>query len=269
MTTIFPNERNVDDSAKNSPAVSTTRQLARLARKSKLVERNDLAEALSRFSEQNKDAEGRPEALALHLISRQLLTAWQAKMLLQGRWQGFILGKYKLLDQIGAGGMSRVFLGEHLMMKRLVALKVLPRPRGDEDNRIRRFMAESRMTGQLDYRHIVRAFHFDAEKDYYYLVMEYVDGHNLREYVEINGPLPYHKAAQFTMQAADGLSHAHQLDLIHRDVKPANLLVDSKGTVKILDLGLARSLTTADTSLTKSRNGKLLGTPDYIASTLR
>ena len=238
---------------------------------SHLVDEETLEQAYEEFKKKKHQPDATPlsqtATLAYYLIEEaKILTPWQSQMLLQGRYSGFILGKYKLLDIIGRGGMSKVFLAEHSLMHRRVAIKVLPKLKTESDSRLRRFLAECRMIAQFDHPNIVRAFHFDMEHDHYYLVMEFVEGKNLRQSVEREGALPYKVAADYIMQAARGLAHAHQFGLIHRDVKPANLLVDKSNIVKLLDLGLARSLNPeSGASLTKSRQGKLVGTADYVA----
>ncbi|QGJ69589.1 Hypothetical protein PBC10988_12710 [Planctomycetales bacterium 10988] len=262
IETIFgPGFREGD----NPGHISSPKKYLQQVRRSGLVNDDALKKSLETFETEDQDSLASTAALACHLIEKGLLTPWQTRMLLQGRWRGFSLGKYKLLNQIGRGGMSRVFLAEHSLMKRQVAIKVLPRSGLEQGSRLRRFLAECRMSARLDHPNIVRAFHFDQEQDHYYLVMEFVDGPNLRQLVERDGPLPYEKAARFIAQTAGALSHAHSYHLIHRDVKPANLLLDSNHIIKLSDLGLAHCLAGSEPSLTTSRNGKLLGTADYVA----
>src|SRR6185437_6316404 len=128
-----------------------------------------------------------------------------------------------------------------------------------------RFHREARAAAALDHPNIVRAFDVDHEGDVHYLVMEYVEGSDLRELVETGGPLDFRTAADYIRQASDGLAHAHEAGLIHRDLKPANLLVDRKGVVKVLDLGLARFADDAEASLTREFDEKVLGTVDYMS----
>ncbi len=173
------------------------------------------------------------------LVQSGLITRWQADRLLEGRHKGFFLGKYKLLGHLGTGGMSSVFLAEHVLMQRRVAIKVLPKNRVADSSYLARFHREAQAAAVLDHRNIVRAYDVDNEGDNHYLVMEYIEGRNLHYVVKEDGPLEYATAAEYIRQAAEGLAHAHQAGLIHRDVKPANLLVDRKNVVKVLDLGLA------------------------------
>ena len=141
--------------------------------------------------------------------------------------------------------MSQVYLAEHVMMRRRCAIKVLPTKYQEDPDLLSRFHLEARAIAALDHPHIVRAYDFNKDvrsgKEIHYLVMEYVEGQDLRRMVEEQGPLDYRKAADFIRQAAEGLTHAHAAGFVHRDIKPANLLVDPNGVLKILDLGLARS----------------------------
>jgi serine/threonine-protein kinase len=200
-----------------------------------------------------------------HLVGADLLTRWQAAKLLDGRHRGFLLGKYKLLDHLGSGGMSSVYLAEHVLMQRLVAVKVLPQHRVSDSSYLARFHLEGQCAAALDHRNIVRAYDLDNEGKIHYLVMEYVEGHDLQAEVAHSGPLDFHAAAGCIAQAAAGLEHAHQAGLVHRDIKPANLLVDRHGTVKILDMGLAKFAAAKGPSSQLARDDQVLGTADYVA----
>jgi len=206
------------------------------------------------------------QVVSSHLTDVGLLTGWQRQRLLEGRAAGFFVGKYKLLDHLGTGGMSSVYLAEHIVMRRRVAIKVLPSSRVNDTSYLARFHREARAVAALDHPNIVRAFDVDNDGDVHYLVMEYVEGKDIKVLVERNGPLPYLLAADIIRQAADGLSHAHKAGLIHRDMKPANLLLDGHNVVKVLDMGLARFATDdVDASLTNDHDEKMLGTVDYLA----
>lgn len=205
-----------------------------------------------------------PEVLAADMVEEGLLTEWQSKKLLAGKYKGFRLGKYKLLGEVGKGGMSAVYLAEHMLMRRRVAIKVLPKSRVKDSSYLERFRLEARAVAKLDDPHIVRAFDIDNEGDTHYIVMEYVDGQDLHRLVADKGPLDPETAADYVAQAATGLAHAHAKNLVHRDIKPANLLVDRNHTVKLLDLGLAK-LTEDETSLTLANDENVLGTADYLA----
>ena len=215
-------------------------------------------------------ANGDSEALAQEFIRRGLLTQWQCDKLLQGRHKGFVLGKYRLLSLLGKGGMSAVYLAEHMLMRRRCAIKVLPSTRVNDSSYLGRFHREAQAVASLDHPNIVRAYDVDHEKDgdrdIHFLVMEYVEGRSLHEVIQQDGVLGFKMAADFARQAAIGLEYAHGAGLVHRDIKPGNLLLDQTGVVKILDLGLARfSADDDDHSLTVAHDEKVLGTADYLA----
>ena len=161
--------------------------------------------------------------------------------------------------------MSSVYLAEHVLMQRRVAIKVLPKDRVEDSSYLARFHREAQAAAALDHRNIVRAYDVDNDGSNHYLVMEYVEGRDLQHIVKEDGPLDYAAAAEYIRQAAEGLAHAHQAGLIHRDVKPANLLVDQKNVVKVLDLGLARFTDESKASLTVAFDENVLGTADYLA----
>ncbi len=206
-------------------------------------------------------------SLVAELVRREILTAWQAENLLKGKHKGFILGPYVLLEPLGQGAMGRVYLAQHTMMHRRCAIKILATKYQKDPDLLARFQVEARAIAALDHPHIVRAYDFNRDtingSELYYLVMEYVEGQDLQRLVERNGPLEYVRAADFMRQAAVGLAHAHEAGFIHRDIKPGNLLVDTKGVLKILDLGLAR-LTRGATQVVETGTS-VSGTPDYIA----
>ena len=237
-----------------------------LLRRSGLVEKGRLNAVLLELKEQSG---GEPitdtDFVADRLVQSGLITRWQADKLLEGRHKGFFLGKYKLLDHLGTGGMSSVYLAEHVLMQRRVAIKVLPKNRVEDSSYLARFHREAQAAAALDHHNIVRAYDVDNDGDNHYLVMEYVDGRDLQRIVKEDGPLSYVAAAEYIRQAAEGLAHAHQAGLIHRDVKPANLLVDQKNVVKVLDLGLARFTDESKASLTVAYDENVLGTADYLA----
>jgi serine/threonine protein kinase len=201
-----------------------------------------------------------------YLLRVGLLTEWQAEKLLQGRHKGFFLGNYKLLRHLGSGGMSAVFLAEHKHMRQRRAIKVLPQARVNDSSYLGRFYREARAAAAVEHANIVRAYDVDNDGDNHFLVMEFVEGQDLQKIVDSGGVLPYETAVDYARQAAAGLAHAHSVGLVHRDIKPANLLVDPKGTVKVLDMGLARFNEDEKTaSLTQLHEENVLGTADYLA----
>ncbi|MCA9197272.1 MAG: serine/threonine protein kinase [Planctomycetales bacterium] len=245
-------------------SVPSYSQFVQLLRKSRLVDSQRLSELLeNEFETGDKQ---NVEQLAKRLIKLDWITPWHAKKLLAGKFKGFFLGKYRLLDHVGAGGMSNVYLAQHSRMNRLVAIKVLPPSRVSEPGYVERFRLEAKAAAQLHHPNIVRAYDVDAEGELHYLVMEYVRGINLHQLVKQNGPLEVKKAVDYARQAALGLEHAHQAGLVHRDVKPSNLLVTEQDAVKLLDLGLAffPEKTQGPDGLAEGTR-ILLGTADYLA----
>ena len=212
------------------------------------------------------DAPATPDAMLGRLIDAAMITRFHADKLAAGKYKGFQLGSYLILDQIGTGGMGQVYLAEHVNMRRLVALKVLPVFSSDDAVARERFHREARAAGTLDHPNIVRVFDLCQEGKLLYLVMEYVEGISLQAAVLRYGPLDVASACHYARQIAYGLQHAHEMGFVHRDIKPANLLVDRVGVVKILDLGLVRSEADADSGLTQQIDNKsILGTADYVA----
>jgi len=205
-----------------------------------------------------------PVAVCKELEEVGLVTRWHCEKFLQGKYKGFFLGNHKLLGHLGSGGMSSVYLAEHLVMKDKRAIKVLPKSKLGKNSYLERFQREAKAIASLNHPNVVRIFDIDNEKDTHYMVMEYVDGADLQTLVRKHGPLPFAVAADYIAQSARGLHHAHGAGLIHRDVKPANILVNKKGVVKVLDLGLALFSEETDPSLTAEYNDKVLGTADYL-----
>ena len=205
-----------------------------------------------------------PVVVCKELEDAGVITRWQSEKILQGKYKGFFLGSHKLLGHLGSGGMSSVYLAEHILMKHQRAIKVLPKSKLGKNSYLERFQREAKAIASLNHPNIVRAYDINNEKDTHYLVMEYVEGADMQNLVRKHGPLPYAVAADYIAQAARGLHHAHEAGLIHRDVKPANLLVNKDGVVKVLDLGLALFSEDTDASLTMEYNDKVLGTADYL-----
>jgi len=237
-----------------------------LVKKSSLVDGDRLSQAVAGFRGKNEgEAAENGDKLADYLVASGLLTRWQCDKLCTGKYKGFFLGKYKLLEHIGTGGMSSVYLAEHTLMRQRRAIKVLPKSRVNDSSYLARFRLEAQATARLDHRNIVRAYDIDEENGQHYIVMEYVQGRDLQTMVKDQGPLALDDACRYIIQTSEGLQHAHDIKLIHRDIKPANLLVDERGVVKLLDLGLALFSNSDVASLTIAHNENVLGTADYLS----
>jgi serine/threonine protein kinase len=206
-----------------------------------------------------------PSKLAGLFVHDGLLTHFQAEQIMLGKWRRFTIGKYKVLERLGSGGMGSVYLCEHKLMRRRVAVKVLPTAKAADDACLQRFYREARAVAALDHPNIVHAYDIDQDENLHFLVMEYVDGSSLQDIIKRTGPMEVFRAAHYIRQAALGLEHAHAAGLVHRDIKPGNILVDRSGVVKILDMGLARFFNDEDDVLTRKFDEKVLGTADYLS----
>jgi hypothetical protein len=247
------------------PSPSTVAEFLDLLARSNLYDADRLARHLEQLQAAGPLPDN-PRELAVLLLRRGVLTQFQATQLLKGRWRGFFLGKYKVLELLGSGGTSRVFLCVHPFMQRRVAVKVLPPLKASDPNLLARFYREARAASALDHPNLVRAFDVDEQNHFHFLIMEYVDGTNLHEVVTRHGRLGVARAAHYARQAACGLEHVHQFGLVHRDVKPGNLLLNRQGVVKVLDLGLARFFADDRDELTRRlQNNPLMGSADYLS----
>lgn len=223
-----------------------------------------------------------PEVLALakrcrdqgqlidEMLQRQWLSSYQVGRLLAGDTAGLVIEPYILVEPAGAGGMGHVFKARHRFLKRTVAIKLMRKDKLGDATALRRFYREMEVVAKLHHHpHIVQAFDAGRNGDIHFLVIEYIEGTDLGSLVRSRGRLPVGAVCQYVRQAALGLQFVHTHGLVHRDVKPSNLLLSSEGIVKVADLGLARARTVeADgrTHLTAlTEEGMILGTLDYIA----
>jgi serine/threonine protein kinase len=239
----------------------TTAEFIALVRKSGVVDNSALDEFFGTTQESDD-----PRECANDLVRAKVLTQFQAKNLLNGKYRGLVLGTYKLLQPLGQGGMGVVYLAEHTLIKRKVAIKVLPHGQALDQLNLDRFYREARAAAALDHPNIVRLYDVGQGGGVHFLAMEYVDGVNLQTLVERTGPLHFTQAVEYVAQAAAGLQHAHDKGFVHRDVKPANLMREKSGIVKILDMGLARSVIDPKDDLTSNEASQAItGTADFLA----
>jgi WD40 repeat protein/anti-sigma factor RsiW len=175
------------------------------------------------------------------------------------------LREYRLLEKLGEGGMGTLYKALHTRLKRVVALKVLPSGRMNDPAAVARFQREMEAVGRLNHPHIVRATDAGEVDGTHFLVMEFIAGQTLAQLVEARGPLPVAEACELIRQAALGLQHVHEHGLVHRDVKPSNLLLSVEGQVKVLDLGLALLKEEGPAVEGLTATGQVMGTFDYMA----
>lgn len=238
----------------------------------KLIDRVDASGLLARAEVQaivdGLAAGQKPEdgqQLARLLVKAKKLTAYQAQEIYVGRGASLVLGNYVVLDKLGQGGMGLVLKAEHRRMQRLVALKILSPDVTRNAEMIARFEREVKAAAKLRHPNIVAADDADEAKGVHFLVMEYVEGSDLSVTVRKTGTLPVAKAVTCILQAARGLEYAHQRGVVHRDIKPSNLLLATDGTVKVLDLGLARLESAGTDQDQLTGTGQIMGTIDYMS----
>jgi eukaryotic-like serine/threonine-protein kinase len=241
--------------------LQTCDEFVKTLRKSALV----ADDRINSFLENHPQA-GNPTDLAKSMIQAELITAFQAEQLLQGKTRGYDLGRYRILKKLGGGSTGIVFLGEHLVMKHRVAIKVLSNNHMQtEPTALARFRREARAASSLQHPNIVKTIDLDEDDGRHYLVMEYVEGTAL-DVIGKRQPVPITEVVNFMIQAMDGLQHIYTSGLVHRDLKPGNLLLDKQGVVKILDLGLARFIDdNRGDNITIQQGQMILGTLDFMA----
>lgn len=200
------------------------------------------------------------------LCQRGQLTQFQADAVCRGRVHELVFGNYLLLHKLGRGGMGQVYKARHRRMDRVVAIKTMLSESSHAPESIQRFQREVRAAARLVHPNVVTAYDADEAGGVPFLVMEYVEGRDLGSLVREQGPLSVAMAVNYILQAARGLEYAHRQGVLHRDIKPSNLLVDCCGTVKILDMGLARSEAAGAVAAEGvTDGGQVLGTLDYLS----
>jgi serine/threonine protein kinase/WD40 repeat protein len=255
-------------------AIKTVAALVDELRQSPLLNRSQVDEIslqlLQRFTE--------PMTLAKELLKRGWLTPYQVNQLLQGRGRELMLGPYVLLERLGEGGAGQVFKARHLKMNRIVALKLIRQELLTDAAVVGRFYREIQIVSQLDHPNVVHAYDAGPVGVGHFLAMEFVEGTDLGRLVKQGGPLPVLQACEYIRQAASGLQHAHERGLVHRDIKPHNLIMSRQDAlIKVADLGLARLPRSANEELTSGiasvkstgtltpENAVMIGTADYLA----
>jgi len=182
--------------------------------------------------------------------------------IVRGRLQRIIEGKYRIERLLGKGGMGQVFLAHDLTLEREVAIKVLPPDVAQDDQVVRRFQQEAKTAAKLDHPNIIPIYRVESEGGLNYFVMKYISGTSLEDLLDKKEPLPVPEIQRILWEAAFALGHAHQRGVVHRDVKPANIMFDHDGRVMLTDFGISKALQAA-TGFTAT--GMIIGTPHYMA----
>tara|TARA_R110000744_G_scaffold87986_2_gene171637 strand:- start:1525 stop:2934 length:1410 start_codon:yes stop_codon:yes gene_type:complete len=213
------------------------------------------------------EAEGSAnKSLAHVLVDREFITKRQLARLreaIEAERSGSKISGYKILGKLGAGAMATVYKAKQVSLDRMVALKKLPEKFSQNPQFIERFFAEGRAAASLNHPNIVQAFDVGNEGDIYYFVMEYVEGRTVHEDIVEHKRFNEKLAIEIIIQVAEALEHAHARGLIHRDVKPKNIMITKEGVVKLADMGLARAIT--DVEAAEAEAGRAFGTPYYIS----
>ena len=207
------------------------------------------------------------EALARDMIKSRLLTKYQAEQILGGKGKSLTMGKYQILGKIGAGGMGQVYKAFHCSTERIVAIKVILGEGKIDPEVVKRFEREVKAAAKLVHSNIITVFDADQADGRIFMVMEYIDGDDLGEILRKKGQLSVSEAVDYILQAARGLKYAHDHGVIHRDIKPGNILVDSSGNVKIVDMGLAKLENQGDekTISMLTESAAIMGTVDFMS----
>ena len=207
-----------------------------------------------------------PLSLAEALIGRKYLTKTQmsrTKAMLEETRQSHKIPGFQMLERLGAGAMAVVFKAKQLSLDRDVAIKVLPKRLSENPDYVERFYREGRAAAKLNHNNIVQAIDVGSAGAYHYFVMEYVEGKTVYDDITSNSVYPEDSAIKIIMQIAEALQHAHERGLIHRDVKPKNIMITKTGVAKLADMGLARE--TSDQATAQNEAGRAYGTPYYIS----
>ena len=206
------------------------------------------------------------KSLAQILIDSDFITERQLARLksqLEAERSGQQIPGYRILGKLGSGAMATVFKAKQMSLDRLVAIKVLPRKFSQNAEFIARFYAEGRIAAQLNHPNIVQAYDVGQAGEFHYFVMEYVEGPTVYDLIARNKRFGERDAVDLIIQVAEALEHAHAKGLIHRDVKPKNIILTPQGVAKLADMGLARAV--SDKEAAEAEAGKAYGTPYYIS----
>ncbi len=256
-------EKRLQDATKGGTNIDTL--VGRLVIEQGLATQEEVKHCLEiRRSGEEEDESN--QSLMHLLVAREYVTNRQLARLreiLEAEREGQKIPGYKILGELGAGAMAKVYKAKQLRLNREVAIKVLPKKYSQNVQFIERFYAEGRAAAQLNHPNIVQAFDVDSTGETYFLVMEYVAGRTVHDDIQEHKRYPEAEAIDIVIQVAEALEHAHAKGLIHRDVKPKNIMISREGVVKLADMGLARAV--SDKEAAEAEKGKAFGTPYYIS----
>jgi serine/threonine protein kinase len=210
--------------------------------------------------------ENNQASLVQLLVNNEYVTKRQIarlRQVIEAERSGQKIPGYKIMGKLGAGAMATVFKAKQLSLDRVVAIKVLPRKFTQNPQFIERFYAEGRAAAQLNHPNIVQAYDVGKAGEYHYFVMEFVDGRTVYDDIVKHKRFSEPEAIDIVIQIAEALAHAHDKGLIHRDVKPKNIMINKEGVAKLADMGLARAI--SDKEAAEAEAGKAFGTPYYIS----
>ena len=216
--------------------------------------------------EEGDTSEELSNSLAQLLVDREYVTKRQIARLreaIEAERSGSSISGYRIVGKLGAGAMATVYKAKQVSLDRMVAIKKLPKKFSQNPQFIERFFAEGRAAASLNHPNIVQAFDVGNEGDMYYFVMEYVEGRSVHEDIVTHKRFQESDAIDVGIQVAEALEHAHERGLIHRDVKPKNIMITKEGVVKLADMGLARAI--SDVEAAEAEAGRAFGTPYYIS----
>src|SRR5262245_8348988 len=260
------------------PATVTVQQMLALMVKARLVSADDARALYQRWQAEAKDRAEDGEAFRRYLVANKLVTDFQAALLARGLSEGYYIDSFKVLERVDKVREAGVYRGED-RSGRPVTLKVLSASKAKDPQVLARFQREARLSTQLQHPNIIRTLQAGESAGVYYIALEHVEGETVEEVLARRGRLPAAEAIRIAHQALLGLQHVFEKGMVHRDVKPANLMLvpgrmpggpdtTAHSTVKLLDIGLGRALFEESPPGTEGQltaDGMLLGTPDYMA----
>lgn len=254
------------------PSETTDSNFARLLVERGLATAPEIEHARGQVNARRNSDQPCEYGLSHALVEAGVLTAKQAERLMaecasparlnESTQQQQIPG-YQMLSKLGAGAMATVYKAKQISLDRTVAVKILPKKYSQDAAFVKRFYDEGKAAAQLNHTNIVQAYDVGHAGDYYYFVMEYVDGWTVHDDIAKDGKYTEKRALEVAIDVVKALAHAHEKGFVHRDVKPKNIMITKSGAAKLADMGLARAI--SDREAAEAEKGKAFGTPYYIA----